>query len=336
MLLKPFSRVILLLTLFFIYSCTSNHKTDRPRPAEPSAIQAVEINRYEKELFAINPASLKQGISALVPRFSFFLGSNWQDTLNLIRLTQYLNDSLVLNLYKIESKRFSDVNVLKTGLEDAFARIRTDFPGFRQPKVFTFISGLDVESPVICSDSIMAIGLDVFLGKDVPLYKKAGIPEYKIQRMTPEHILPACIKSVALQLAGSDIDKQAMLDKMTEAGKMLYFEDRMLPSVPDYRKIGYSEKQLEWCLTNEGNIWAFIIEKQLLYSSDPSAVNKLMLDAPFTTGLVHESPGRIGEWIGWQIVRAYMQNNPEVTMAELMKNSNSQAILTDSKYHPRK
>ena len=322
--------------LLIFYSCSSKHGAEKPEPTKPSQIQVVNILRYEQDLLSNKIIPLKQKLAELAPQYSFFLGSNWQDTLNMLRLTQYINDSLVQNLYRQENKKFQDIKFLKAGLEDAFARIRTDFPGFRQPKVFTFISGLDMESPVIYADSMLAVGLDVFLGSDVTLYKKAGIPEYKIQKMTPSNLLPACIHSIASRFLANDIDKQTLLDKMIEAGKILYFEDRMLPSVTENSKIGYTDNQLKWCINNEGNIWAFIIENQLLYSNNPVSVSKLMNDAPFTTGLVHESPGGLGQWVGWQIVRTYMWNHPGVKLGELMQNTDSQAILTESQYHPQK
>jgi uncharacterized protein YneF (UPF0154 family) len=48
-----------------------------------------------------------------------------------------------------------------------------------------------------------------------------------------------------------------------------------------------------------------------------------------------ESPGKIGRWIGWRLVEQYMNQNPEITLDELMKNQNFQEIVKQSGYKPK-
>jgi len=123
---------------------------------------------------------------------------------------------------------------------------------------------------------------------------------------------------------------------MIIAGKALYFVDVTLPDVKDEFKIGYSAKQLDWSQKNESNIWAFIIENQLLFSSNPQGVSKMMTDAPFTSGFAAESPGRLGAYIGWQIVRNYMKEADGITLKQLMEDTDAQQILKVSKFKPGK
>ena len=63
---------------------------------------------------------------------------------------------------------------------------------------------------------------------------------------------------------------------------------------------------------------------------------KYTADGPFTSALSKESAPRIGYWTGWQIIKQYMDHNPEVTVEQLMKETDAQKILTKAKYKPGK
>jgi hypothetical protein len=48
-----------------------------------------------------------------------------------------------------------------------------------------------------------------------------------------------------------------------------------------------------------------------------------------------ESPGNIGSWVGWQLVRTYLKNNSNVKWTDLMKdNTDPLTFLRASKYKP--
>ena len=123
---------------------------------------------------------------------------------------------------------------------------------------------------------------------------------------------------------------------MVHEGKLLYYLDMVLPDAPDSTKIGYTQTQLNWCKQNEPEIWAFLTEKELLFSNQIREYNKLISEAPSVSGMPPETPGRIGIWVGWQIVRRYMQQNPKVSLDELMQIKDGQKILQGSRYKPKK
>jgi uncharacterized protein YjaZ len=57
-------------------------------------------------------------------------------------------------------------------------------------------------------------------------------------------------------------------------------------------------------------------------------------DGPFTAEISQEAPGRIGIWVGWRIVDSYMRHHPEVSIQQLMAESDAQKILEYSYYKP--
>jgi hypothetical protein len=121
---------------------------------------------------------------------------------------------------------------------------------------------------------------------------------------------------------------------MIHQGKLMFFVDALLPEMQDSLKIGYTAKQIDWCERNEAQMWSQLIEYKMLYSNKRMDIIRYINNSPTTSGFPLESPGRTGVWIGWQIVRQYMEKFPETTLGDLMKNVDYQQILNDSKYFP--
>ena len=121
---------------------------------------------------------------------------------------------------------------------------------------------------------------------------------------------------------------------MIYQGKAIYFTKAMCPDLPDSIIMGYSSKQLKWCIKNESKMWGYLIEKKMLYNYERLTLQKYVGEAPFTNTFSNESPGRTGSWLGWRIVCSFMNKNPKVTLNELVRNNNAQTILTHSGYFP--
>ena len=323
----------ILLTSALLYSCNN-----RPTDVDLGSIniKTVEVHRYEKTLFSISPENLKHDLPAIAGEYKIFLGDQYLDQVNLMRLQSFISDTAMQALYRETKLHYPDLSAQSAELTKAFRYFKYYYPEKATPDVYTYISGLDIDNPVRYSDQGLVIGLDLFLGSTEPIYAKSGLPQYKITRMTSQQIAPYCMAEIGRSLAVVDEQKQRLLDLMVAEGKVLYFEELTLPGTADYIKIGYTSIQLDWCKANEPQIWAFLVENNLLFTTDPEVVGKLLTDGPFTSGFGKESPGRIGTWVGWQIVRNYMQHNPELALSDLMKENDSQKILEGSRYKPRK
>ena len=99
----------------------------------------------------------------------------------------------------------------------------------------------------------------------------------------------------------------------------------------------YSQEQFDWAEANEEPIWRYFIENELLYSTDNKLPNRFIADAPFSKfylDIDNESPGRLGQYIGWQIVRAFAEKN-NITLEQLLTLPAEQ-IFKKSNYKPRR
>jgi hypothetical protein len=321
------------LLVLFVAGCNE-------KPAKPDVsgidINPVKISRYERALFGIDFTDLPAGLNAIHDEYKFFLGDRYLDTLNLIRMNNFLRDPIIVDVYHQSEKVFPDLNSLENELAQAFRYWKYYFPEAVQPKVYSFISGFYYESPIELYDSVMIISLDLFLGPGYEPYRAIGLPQYMIRRMGPEFLAPDCMKQIAFSLLPGSTSDRTLLDQMVLNGKVLYFLDQVLPDMPDSLKSGYTPSEEKWSKDNERMLWSLLIENNLLYSTDPVMINKYIQDGPFTSGLPEESPAMLGRWIGWQIVRSYMKKNPGTTLKELFGMTDSQQILSDSRYKPGK
>ena len=322
--------------IIFITSCNFHKKRFHDVDVSDIKIERIKIKRYEKALFEIDHNNFKSELKDISEEYKFFLGSDLDNPQNLIQIHNYVSDPKLIDLYKKTMQKYPNLNNLEEELTSVFKYFKYYFPEKPIPYFYSYISGLQYEYPVQRADTVFIISLDVYLGADFSPYKQIGLPKYKINQMESSYIANDCVKTIVKTEFITKNNSRTLLDEMIRSGKILYFQDALQPTTPDSIKIAYPQNKLDWCYENEGRLWAFLIKNNLLYSPDFKKTNKFMQDGPFTSGFSNASPSRLGSWIGWQILRSFMENNPEISLKEMLEINNSQNILLKSKYKPKK
>jgi hypothetical protein len=294
----------------------------------------MEVQRYGRDLFHMDPSNIGEELPKLAEIYPFFLGEPPLDTLSFIRIHEFVTDPVLRELAAACDTIYPDTKQLEKELNTAWRHYRYFFPDAEIPLVYTYISGLDFEYPIQLQGGILLIALDMYLGSDFRMYGEARIPQYRSRRATPEHLVRDAMLETANTIPVNYKEENMLLDQIIEKGKMLYFLDACLPGIHDSIKAGYSGDQLAWCEANEPNLWAFLIENELLFSSDYEKTHKLIIDGPFTSFFPNGSPARTGWWVGWQIVREFMENNPDVSVQQLMQDLTARQVLDNSGYNP--
>lgn len=227
-----------------------------------------------------------------------------------------------------------EVNKQLPVLEQGFKYFKHYFPNKTIPIVFTAIT--EFAPAAFTLDTIVAgISLDMYLGPEFVYYPSVGFHQYQIRNFKPEFIPANTLKAFYQAHFPFKAKETSLIDEMVYNGKLLYLLDLTLPETDDYIKIGYTKDHIEWCKNNEGRIWGFFIEHELLYESQSKLYNKYINDGPSSSGMPPESPGNIASWTGWQIVRTFMKNNPGFPLKKLMEIKEGQQILNRSKYKPK-
>jgi hypothetical protein len=208
------------------------------------------------------------------------------------------------------------------------------YKDFKEPKIVYLITGLN-DVRAVPEGDVLGIGLDMYLGPQYPHYLSVGIPEYMTRKLQPQYACVYAMSAVYFNAHPFEKEGRNLLDMMVQRGKQQYFLEKVLPFTDDTLRFGYTKKQLDWCEDNEALVYNFFIKDNLLYETNWQRVIRYVSDGPNSTGMPPESPGDIGAWLGYRIVKAYMEQNPGKTMQELFAFGNAQQILQQSKYKPK-
>jgi gliding motility-associated lipoprotein GldB len=316
-------KITFIITLVLaIISCDNKSKVKKAVEVIPVEIK---VERFDKLFFETSPRDLNK----LKKTFPYFFPSGNDDSVWLNKI----KDPLWRELYTEVQKKYSNFEPIHKELETLFKHIKYYFPQTVTPKVITIISEMDYTNKVIYADSLVIISLELYLGQNHKFYE---FPNYLKQNFEQKQILPDVVSSFSTRKIPPVSDKN-LLGQMIYFGKQLVLKDLLLPNYNDADKMGYTPEQVKWCQDNESYMWRYFIENELLYDNDQKLNNRFINPAPFSKFYLeidNESPGRVGAWIGWQIVRSYMKNN-EVPLPELLKMSPKE-IFEKSKYKPKK
>ncbi len=249
-------------------------------------------------------------------------------------------DKTELSVYAQSRKAFGDFNKLKLSLTPMFKRYQHYFPDYKVPMIYTYSSGLqNLDYPVMFSQQsgLMFIAMDAYLGSKNKLYDSIGVERYLRTNLELNRLPAQAVESIASDLVTFSPRNQLFIDKMIFEGKKLILQDALLVDTPDEYKIGYTPEQIQWSIENEGQIWNFFVEQNYVFSSDASLDKRFLAISPFSkfnNEIEQQSPGRIAAWIGWQIIRQYMRENPKVDLVTLLHDMDGQKIFKESKYKP--
>lgn len=264
----------------------------------------------------------------------------------MLRRAEYPDDSVFVNeMFKRftnpgidtllqETKRvFRDGSQLEKQFRDAFANIQYYYPDFHPPKIKTLITGLD--SDLYVSDSLILVSLDFFLGPDATYRPKAY--DYLMRRYDPADIVPSCllIYGISSRFNKTDLKDRTVLADMVAYGKSFYFAKHMMPCTPDSLLIWYTAEEIKGARQNEDLIWARFIQDKVIFSTSMMDKKNYLGDRPITTQVGEKCPGRIGQWVGWQIVKEYMETHPDKSLPDLMNMNDAQALFKSSNYKPQ-
>ena len=311
------------LTVIFLISCQKNSK----KIIDTSTIDVnYSISRFEVDFYGFDGKNLEK----LKETYPMLFPKEISDSIWMSKI----NDRDEQSLYIETQKLYGNIDKLENEFTDLFKHVKYYSSEFSPPYVITLLSNIDYNYRVIYTDKELYLSLDAYLGATHPFYD--DYPDYIKGNNTPERILVDVANKI-IQTKIQPSNNRTFLAKMIQAGEKLYFLDLYLPLTTDAIKIGYSKEKLDWAVSNEEQVWRYFIENKLLYSTDTKLNQRFLNDAPFSKFYLTEdsnSPGRIGQWIGWQIVRSFMENN-DVSLENLVS-IGAEEIFKKSKYKPRK
>ena len=306
----------------------------------------LNIHRFEQELFSLDTNDVATGIAALeqkYPEFSdFYFKSILQikkpwDTTGVYRqhVKGFLTYPFTQALYDTTQIVYADFESVTQQLEQGFQFYQYYFPEKTVPSIYTFISEFTYGVVLPPIDNTVGIGLDLFLGHEYPYYyyPPLSMPAYIAKTQDKAHLPAKLFAGLIADMTGNPKGSK-FIDQIVHNGKNLYLLDLLLPYEQDSIKLGFTAAQTTWCEENEFPMWAFFLKEELLHSNEYQKFKSLVADSPQATGMPPEAPGKAGNWMGWQMVKAYMERFPDTTPQELI-GVDAETILAKSRYKPR-
>lgn len=306
-------------------------------------VDPVKVQRLDIDFFKLDTSDLAGGIIDIRNKYGImtdcFLNNvicfDAPDSAGCYgALRDFVSHHTMRGAWEACSTKYSGGFVqLEEELTGAYTHFKYHFPERTLPKgLFVVFSGFNYN--YINCEGYYAIGIDYFLGKDNIYYDGLNWPMYQRRKLEPEYMATGFVRSWMMNEFPYTSEKNDVINRIVYEGKTMYLQRALLRNTPDSIITGFTQAQLEWCEANEADMWAKMIEDNMVYSEYEEDVNHMVMDAPFTPGFPRESPGRAGCWIGLRIVESYMEHYPATTLEQLMEMNDGQMFLTQSKYKP--
>lgn len=315
------------LWVFCMLCLISACKKEKEVPAAiTNSTLELKVLRFDQEFAETTPETL----SEIKDKYPYFFPAQYSDSVWIAKI----KDTLQIELRQAVDSAFANFNEEQEEITLLFKHIAYYFPALSTPTVVTLTTEVDYENRIILTDTLLLIGVDNYLGKDHRFYR--GIDRYISKGLEKQYLESDIVSAFSKKVIQYPRDR-SFLAQMIYYGKELYLKDLLLTWQTDAQKIGYDEEEYSWAQANEEQIWRYFIERELLYSTDAQLGPRFLDPAPFSKfrlELDNESPGRLGRYMGWQIIRAFMDKN-DIPTQELW-NLPAETIFKEANYKPKK
>lgn len=335
-----------IIVAFFFLAITVFSCTDSDNTPDVSALKIpITTERFEHELFNLDTLHFSIGLQKLIAKYPAF-GENFLTTIlgadpkwNADSTATYVKDFVgaYKNVYDTTLKVFKDFTPYEKEIKKGFQFIKHYFPAYKLPeKIITYIGPLNGYGDILSDDAVM-VGLHLHLGHSFSMYQSELVqqtyPDYISKRFEPGYIVVNSLKNILLDLYPEKFEDKTLVQQMVEKGKRLYLLQKVLPKTEAYKLIGYTPEQLKQSYEHEKNIWDLFVQNNLLQTIDENVIKNYIGESPKTQELGDASPGNIGTFAGWQIVKKFMAQNKNLTLQQLMA-TDADTLFQEAKYKP--
>lgn len=316
-------KILVFFIIILVVSCNQKSETEEK-------IEAIELDlqviRFEQEFAGTDPRELPE----LKQKYPFLFPEQFPDSVWI----EKLSDSLQLEINQAVEAEFPDFTMQEDELYALFQHINYYFPDFKIPAVITVTSEVDYKNKIIYAEDYLFVSLDTYLGTDHPFY--TGLQNYFKKNFKKDQIVVDAAEEIAKKYVPGP-DSRTFLSHMIYYGKIQYLKGVWLPTLDPARRIGYTKDEYDFAEANESQIWRYFVENELIYDTDNQLQTRFLHPAPFSKFYLQldaESPARLGQYIGLEIVKAYMDKN-DVSLSRMLQTS-AEEIFNNANFKPRK
>jgi hypothetical protein len=322
----------LLFCSWILFSALSSQSCDNEEDIDFSAIKVdTDIQRFDRAFFTMDTSSFSENLAKLEQDYPPFFSAKTEE----VFWRNQQKDELQRKLFSQTEKLFGDLEKEGVELNRIFKRYYHHFGEQNKFQVYSYISRLDFDYPTIVAPPYCFIGLDMYLGHKNEAY--ASQPNYLQFERQAQFLLRDVSYALAENILGIQVDNNKLIDAMVYYGKILYITERLSPFLLEEELMKYPLKKLIFCREHERDMWIYFVENSVLFKSDAEIHRRFIDVAPFSkfrTETDPETPGGVGRWFGYKIVSAYMEENSDLSLMDLLQEKDAAKILKLSAYKP--
>lgn len=337
--------------LFITISCllfVSCGKKEKAILIDPSSGKEItmNVNRFEDVLFDKTQKDFKAHLQSNYEAYKPLFKTTLDNPPYFQMVQEFASDTVLISAYKIVKKRYPNLNWVSDEITPAFARLLKEYPDTKIPKLYSMMFGpaefsYSYASRVIAEKDFIAFSIDLYSVNILPEYQRyAQFPKYMMTILDSAYLVPDIMNIYLRNVTTYNIPlkednpESSLCDVIVERGKYLYAVRQLLPDCSLSSIFRYTPEQMKWVEKSEYNIWAYIIQNNILYLKDRTKYMHLITEGPSTKG-INGSPSRLGDYIGYKIVEKYMKENKK-TLKQLFETKDAREILRMSAYKPKK
>jgi len=332
-------RGLVLTIMFSVFCVACNWKNKGP---DVSHIN-VEVNpkMFFVDLFEMDENNLEAETKQLYEVYGSYLSAYSQEIIKIGSpesseypnyIKSFINYEDNKDVYEKCKEVYLDNRMLKDEFTEAFRHYKYYFSGAQVPDVYLHTSYFN--QSVALDSGWVSVSIEKYLGADCEFYEWLSIPKYLRKKMVPQKVVPDVMKAIAMSNHLREMKNEDVLSKMIQQAKLNYFVKTMIPNIKDTLLFDYTKEQMKWCEHYEADIWASMVEQKHLYNRERMVIQKYVGDSPFSYYFGQESPGRAAVFLGYRILEAFMKNNPELGLTDLLKENDAHLILREARYRP--
>jgi hypothetical protein len=254
--------------------------------------------------------------------------SDLNDTAFVNSMRSFLADPYIKRVEERISDQFKDLSTHRNEIYFGFQHLKFHLPKVKIPESVVFMNSF-FASNAFSTERQVGVGLERYLGKETDVimelpsasfyqWMKDGLDERYLSRdALCSWIMTHIVEDVSGNLA----------EQMIRWGKVIYLTEAAFPEKDKSILLRYSEDGMKWALDQERDIWDYLVREKLLFKIDERFKINMLNEGPFTVGLPEKGPDRLGQFIGWRMVRKYMEIK-RVSVEELI-NTPYTAILAE-------
>lgn len=209
---------------------------------------------------------------------------------------------------------------------EAFKRLKHHFPEKEYPKKI-ILTNTNFGGNVYLENGTIIVGTERYIGGNKKVIQNSlppdAFPQWLKSGFEKKYLLRDLLMSTLIyNNTIPDSEQEFLISKIIEWGKICVITEMALrlgnEDIKPEILLRWSVDQYNWAEKNEKALWKYLKTNKLLFSSNEKDHAFILNNGPYTIGFSEQSPDRLGQYLGWKMVRNYIFEE-EIALSEIVK-----------------